>query len=153
MQPSLDSYFKSIQKTVHKHNFNIPSHTVRFLVFSWKKLYASFVLQNFLAGSKISKDYMSYTKINLGHINNASATHLKRPYIFMNSILFYIYYCYVWNWNTFFHSQAYVVLGQYLVLKKSKYLFMKWLKDEFNAPSRCAIDCYNCLTEWCASYM
>ena len=42
--------------------------------------------------------------------------------------------------------QAYVVLGQYLVLKKSKDLFIDWLKDDAGANTKQATDCYQCLS-------
>ncbi|CAG0917560.1 unnamed protein product [Notodromas monacha] len=50
-------------------------------------------------------------------------------------------------------DKAYVLLGQYLVLKKNRHLFVKWLRDEFNAPVNCAVDCYTCLAEWCNAYL
>lgn len=52
-----------------------------------------------------------------------------------------------------FYIQAYVVLGQYLVLKKNQELFIEWLKDEANANTKQARDCYECLTEWCEQFL
>ncbi|KAI2808824.1 hypothetical protein RDWZM_006001 [Blomia tropicalis] len=51
------------------------------------------------------------------------------------------------------YDRAYVVLGQYLVLKKEEELFVEWLKDEANANNKQAKDCYNCLTEWCEQFL
>ena len=45
--------------------------------------------------------------------------------------------------------QAYVVLGQFLVLKKNKELFVDWLKDTAGANSKQAGDCHQCLNDWC----
>ncbi|XP_072032506.1 barrier-to-autointegration factor B-like [Amphiura filiformis] len=50
-------------------------------------------------------------------------------------------------------DKAYVVLGQFLVLKKDKELFVEWLKDTVNASDKYANDCYGCLKEWCDSFL
>ena len=39
-----------------------------------------------------------------------------------------------------------MVLGQFLVLKKSKDLFIDWLKDDAGANTKQATDCYQCLS-------
>ena len=49
--------------------------------------------------------------------------------------------------------QAYVILGQYLVLKKNQELFIEWLKETANANAKQAKDCCNCLTEWCDQFL
>lgn len=49
--------------------------------------------------------------------------------------------------------QAYVVLGQYLILKKDESLFTAWLKDICNANAKQAKDCYQCLSEWCDQFL
>ncbi|XP_067938727.1 barrier-to-autointegration factor B-like [Watersipora subatra] len=46
-------------------------------------------------------------------------------------------------------DQAYVVLGQFLLLKKDEELFQDWIKETIQANSKQARDCCNCLKEWC----
>jgi Barrier to autointegration factor len=53
----------------------------------------------------------------------------------------------------FYFFQAYVVLGQYLVLKKDQELFMDWLKDTCSANTKQSTDCYNCLNDWCDEFL
>ncbi|KAK8781169.1 hypothetical protein V5799_017493 [Amblyomma americanum] len=50
-------------------------------------------------------------------------------------------------------DKAYVVLGQFLVMKKNKDVFISWLKDISGANSRQALDCYQCLKEWCQEFL
>ncbi|XP_025104082.1 barrier-to-autointegration factor-like [Pomacea canaliculata] len=50
-------------------------------------------------------------------------------------------------------DKAYVVLGQYLVLKKDEDLFKTWLYDTCNANKKQQNDCYQCLKEWCDSFL
>lgn len=50
-------------------------------------------------------------------------------------------------------DKAYVVLGQYLVLKKDEELFVDWLKDTCGANAKQQKDCYNCLKEWCDAFL
>merc|ERR1712029_788002 len=50
-------------------------------------------------------------------------------------------------------DKAYVVLGQFLVLKKSKDLFIDWLKDDAGANTKQATDCYQCLSDWCDEFL
>lgn len=49
--------------------------------------------------------------------------------------------------------QAYVVLGQFLVLKKDEELFRDWLKDTCGANAKQQGDCYGCLREWCDAFL
>lgn len=51
------------------------------------------------------------------------------------------------------HLQAFVVLGQYLVLKKNKDLFQEWMKDVCQANSKQSTDCYQCLSDWCEEFL
>ncbi|KAK2193255.1 hypothetical protein NP493_16g06006 [Ridgeia piscesae] len=50
-------------------------------------------------------------------------------------------------------DKAYVVLGQFLILKMSKDLFIDWLKDTCGANSKQGNDCFNCLNQWCESFL
>ncbi|XP_041379420.1 LOW QUALITY PROTEIN: barrier-to-autointegration factor A-like [Gigantopelta aegis] len=50
-------------------------------------------------------------------------------------------------------DKAYVVLGQFLLLKKNEELFKDWLKDICGANSKQSGDCYNCLAEWCRAFL
>ncbi|KAF4518833.1 hypothetical protein B566_EDAN008162 [Ephemera danica] len=50
-------------------------------------------------------------------------------------------------------DKAYVVLGQYLVLKKNQDLFVDWLKDICSANTKQANDCYSCLNDWCDEFL
>ncbi|XP_017151005.1 barrier-to-autointegration factor-like isoform X1 [Drosophila miranda] len=50
-------------------------------------------------------------------------------------------------------DKAYTVLGQYLVLKKDEELFKDWMKDVCHASSKQALDCYNCLNDWCDEFL
>ncbi|XP_002735221.1 barrier-to-autointegration factor B-like [Saccoglossus kowalevskii] len=49
--------------------------------------------------------------------------------------------------------QAYVVLGQYLVLKKNEELFIDWLKDAAGANKKQSADCHACLKQWCDAFL
>ncbi|XP_063426231.1 barrier-to-autointegration factor-like [Mytilus galloprovincialis] len=48
---------------------------------------------------------------------------------------------------------AYVVLGQFLVLKKDEDMFKDWLKDLTGATSKQQNDCFQCLKEWCDQFL
>ena len=50
-------------------------------------------------------------------------------------------------------DKAYMVLGQFLVLKKDQDLFTIWLKEASGANSKHASDCFNCLSEWCIEFL
>ncbi|XP_027862907.1 barrier-to-autointegration factor A-like isoform X2 [Xiphophorus couchianus] len=52
-----------------------------------------------------------------------------------------------------FRVQAYVVLGQFLLLRKDTELFCYWLKDVTAANSMQADDCAQCLKEWCDAFL
>lgn len=49
--------------------------------------------------------------------------------------------------------QAYVVLGQFLVLKKNRDLFIDWLKDTAGANAKQSGDCHQCLSDWCEEFL
>lgn len=50
-------------------------------------------------------------------------------------------------------DKAYVVLGQFLVLRKDEELFRDWLKGACGANVKQQGDCYGCLREWCDSFL
>ncbi|XP_071081162.1 barrier-to-autointegration factor A-like [Haliotis cracherodii] len=50
-------------------------------------------------------------------------------------------------------DKAYVVLGQFLVLKKDDELFQEWLKETCSANAKQSRDCYICLKDWCDSFL
>jgi len=50
-------------------------------------------------------------------------------------------------------DKAYVVLGQFLLLKKNDELFKDWLKGTCGANSKQQNDCYTCLKDWCDSFL
>jgi len=50
-------------------------------------------------------------------------------------------------------DKAYVILGQFLVLKKNEELFVEWLKETCQANNKQAKDCCQCLTEWCDQFL
>ncbi|KAG6462836.1 barrier-to-autointegration factor [Manduca sexta] len=50
-------------------------------------------------------------------------------------------------------DKAYIVLGQYLVLKKDRELFQEWMKDVCSASSKQSGDCYQCLKDWCDEFL
>lgn len=50
-------------------------------------------------------------------------------------------------------DKAYVVLGQFLLLKKNQEQFIKWLKDTCSANDKQAKDCSDCLKEWCGQFV
>ncbi|XP_005106507.1 barrier-to-autointegration factor [Aplysia californica] len=51
------------------------------------------------------------------------------------------------------YDKAYTVLGQYLLFKKSEELFKDWLIEICGANKKQANDCYQCLKEWCDSFL
>ncbi|XP_041802907.1 barrier-to-autointegration factor-like protein [Chelmon rostratus] len=50
-------------------------------------------------------------------------------------------------------DKAYVVLGQFLLLKKDTEMFAEWLKDACGAKSHQAESCALCLKEWCEAFL
>uniref|UniRef100_A0A2R8M327 Barrier-to-autointegration factor n=1 Tax=Callithrix jacchus TaxID=9483 RepID=A0A2R8M327_CALJA len=50
-------------------------------------------------------------------------------------------------------DKAYVVLGQFLVLKKDKDLFREWLKDTCGTNAKQSRDYFGCLQEWCDTFL
>ncbi|BFZ11492.1 hypothetical protein BsWGS_14531 [Bradybaena similaris] len=51
------------------------------------------------------------------------------------------------------YDKAYTVLGQFLLFKKDETLFKDWLHDISGANSKQQNDCYQCLKEWCDSFL
>ena len=51
------------------------------------------------------------------------------------------------------YDRAYVVLGQFLVLKKNGELFMDWLNQTCKANAKQQQDCYQCLDDWCSAFL
>ena len=51
------------------------------------------------------------------------------------------------------YDKAYVVLGQFLVLRKDEELFTDWLHEVCNANSKQRGECYRCLKEWCDQFL
>ncbi|XP_057315295.1 barrier-to-autointegration factor A-like [Hydractinia symbiolongicarpus] len=50
-------------------------------------------------------------------------------------------------------DKAYVVLGQYLVLKKNEEMFTEWLKEVCKANKKQSSDCCGCLKDWCDAFL
>ncbi|GLH14879.1 hypothetical protein R5R35_000291 [Gryllus longicercus] len=50
-------------------------------------------------------------------------------------------------------DKANIVLGQFLLLKKNKELFIDWMKDSVGANTKQAGDCYQCLSDWCDEFL
>jgi len=51
------------------------------------------------------------------------------------------------------YERAYVVLGQFLLLRKSEEDFRSWLHDRTSANSKQTGDCYQCLRDWCDAFL
>ncbi|GFO03844.1 barrier-to-autointegration factor [Plakobranchus ocellatus] len=51
------------------------------------------------------------------------------------------------------YDKAYVVLGQFLLFKKDEELFFEWIREKCGANSKQARDCYQCINEWCNSFL
>jgi len=51
------------------------------------------------------------------------------------------------------YDKAYVVLGQFLLLKKNQEDFQDWLKDLTHANAKQSGDCYQCLKDWCDAFL
>ena len=50
-------------------------------------------------------------------------------------------------------DKAYIVLGQFLLLRKEEDMFKDWIKEECGANSKQGGDCYNCLKDWCGAFL
>ncbi|XP_028844597.1 barrier-to-autointegration factor-like [Denticeps clupeoides] len=50
-------------------------------------------------------------------------------------------------------DKAFVVLGQFLLLRKDGELFTEWLKDTCGANAKQAGSCSQCLKEWCDAFL
>ncbi|TNM99364.1 barrier-to-autointegration factor-like [Takifugu flavidus] len=50
-------------------------------------------------------------------------------------------------------DKAYVVLGQFLLLRKDEELFTEWLKDTTHANVHQADSCTQCLRDWCNAFL
>jgi len=50
-------------------------------------------------------------------------------------------------------DKAYVVLGQFLLLKKIDVLFIDWLQHEIKANPSQAKATYQCLRDWCDEFL
>ena len=50
-------------------------------------------------------------------------------------------------------DKAYVVLGQFLVLKKDDDMFKDWLNVTCGANAKQQRDCCQCLQEWCDAFL
>jgi hypothetical protein len=50
-------------------------------------------------------------------------------------------------------DKAYAVLGQFLLLKMNKDLFIEWIKDLVGADTKQSADCYQCLSDWCDEFL
>ena len=50
-------------------------------------------------------------------------------------------------------DKAYVVLGQYLLLKKNKELFIEWFKEVSEGNNKQATDCHDCLRDWTDAFI
>lgn len=52
-----------------------------------------------------------------------------------------------------YYLKAYVLLGQFLLLKKDEELFKDWMKETCGANSHQSNNAFTCLKEWCNSYI
>jgi len=50
-------------------------------------------------------------------------------------------------------DKAFVILGQFLVLKKNEELFMEWLKDTAGVTTHHARQCFQCMNDWCSAFL
>ncbi|KAG8563558.1 hypothetical protein GDO81_016129 [Engystomops pustulosus] len=50
-------------------------------------------------------------------------------------------------------DKAFIVLGQFLVLRKDEEMFRDWLKDTCGANAKQGRDCSSCLKEWCDAFL
>ncbi|OAF66623.1 hypothetical protein A3Q56_05645, partial [Intoshia linei] len=49
--------------------------------------------------------------------------------------------------------QAYMLLGQFLIMQKDVNIFGEWLKFEIKANAKQAFDCSQCLEIWCNTFI
>ena len=75
----------------------------------------------------------------------------------MNNLLLEVCYKRQINFFKYFYSnkflQAFVVLGQFLVLKKDEEMFKDWLKETCGANANQGGNCYECLKEWSEAFI
>ncbi|EMP32632.1 barrier-to-autointegration factor-like protein [Lepidochelys kempii] len=50
-------------------------------------------------------------------------------------------------------DKAYILLGQFLLLKKDHAVFQRWLKGAYGASPSQAQRCASCLTDWCYAFL
>ncbi|KAK0409872.1 hypothetical protein QR680_004809 [Steinernema hermaphroditum] len=50
-------------------------------------------------------------------------------------------------------DRAYVLFGQFLLLKKEQELFVDFLKEEAGVTANHANSCYNCFKEWAEQFI
>ena len=50
-------------------------------------------------------------------------------------------------------EHVYVVLGQFLFLKKDEKTFKKWIQDIAGVNVKHQDDCFQCLNEWCNQHL
>uniref|UniRef100_A0A6P7GKV6 Barrier-to-autointegration factor-like protein n=2 Tax=Diabrotica virgifera virgifera TaxID=50390 RepID=A0A6P7GKV6_DIAVI len=50
-------------------------------------------------------------------------------------------------------DKAYVVLGKFLLLKKDRGLFRKWLEETCSVSSKGSLDCWNYLYDYCTNFV
>jgi len=50
------------------------------------------------------------------------------------------------------YDKAYVVLGQFFLLKQNQADFEDWLRDITHANKKQSGDCYQCLKCWCDAF-
>uniref|UniRef100_A0A8C8S5G5 Barrier-to-autointegration factor-like protein n=1 Tax=Pelusios castaneus TaxID=367368 RepID=A0A8C8S5G5_9SAUR len=50
-------------------------------------------------------------------------------------------------------DKAYILLGQFLLLKQDSAVFQRWLKGTYGASPSQAQQCASCLKEWCYAFL
>jgi hypothetical protein len=50
-------------------------------------------------------------------------------------------------------DKAYIVLGQFLLLRRNKEDFEDWIRDVGGANKKQAADCFQCLQDWCQAFL
>ncbi|CAH8484626.1 unnamed protein product [Heterobilharzia americana] len=51
------------------------------------------------------------------------------------------------------YDKAYIVLGQFLLLRCEEDLFKEWLSQTCGANSKQSGDCYTALKDWCSCFI